>query len=63
MLGFLLWETLRERGSTQPTLKRFVRQSRRNDLGSVATWQMNGSSVVSASLTSISSADSSWKIA
>ena len=27
MLGFLQWETLRERGSTQPTVKRFVRQS------------------------------------
>jgi hypothetical protein len=27
MLGFLSHETLRERGSTQPTLKRFVRQS------------------------------------
>jgi hypothetical protein len=35
----------------------------RNDLGSVATWQMNGRSVILASLTSISYADSSWKIA
>jgi hypothetical protein len=63
MLGFLLWETLRERGSTQPTLKRFVRQSGRNDLGSAATWQMDGAKVIAASLTSISSADSSWKMA
>jgi FG-GAP-like repeat/RTX calcium-binding nonapeptide repeat (4 copies) len=35
----------------------------RNDNGAVATWQMDGSYVVSASLTSIPSADLAWNIA
>jgi uncharacterized delta-60 repeat protein len=35
----------------------------RNDYGSIAIWQMNGSTVTNGALTSISSVDSSWKTA
>jgi hypothetical protein len=35
----------------------------RNDLGGVATWQMNGSNVLAAGATSIPTAATSWQIA